>query len=264
MKQPKKSRTYVYIDGFNLYYSIRRSGCKWLDLRALAVNTLPADLDIHTIKYFTARVSGATDPDQPRRQQIYLNAITTIPGIKVFFGSFLPKNQMRPLVNVPIAERNIRIGAGMSIPAGNYVVDPLPSDNRAHTLPIGNFRHRKIGDKVDTPLADAVMADTYTMEEKGSDVNLAVHLVNDAWKKRFDVAVVISRDTDLVEPIRIVTKELGKKVCVVSPSDSQVPTPLRNVATFTRIVNRHILKTSVFPDQVKRSNGTIIDKPVEW
>jgi len=52
------------------------------------------------------------------------------------------------------------------------------------------------------------------MEEKGSDVNLACHLVNDAWAGRFDAAVVISNDTDLVEPIRIVTQELKKNVLI--------------------------------------------------
>ena len=43
------------------------------------------------------------------------------------------------------------------------------------------------------------------MEEKGSDVNLGAHLLNDAWKGLFDAAVVISNDTDLVTPIRMVT-----------------------------------------------------------
>ena len=59
------------------------------------------------------------------------------------------------------------------------------------------------------------------MEEKGSDVNLAVHLVNDAWKKSFDAAVVISNDTDLVTPIRMVSAEQGKPVFVVCPVASE-------------------------------------------
>jgi uncharacterized LabA/DUF88 family protein len=39
-------------------------------------------------------------------------------------------------------------------------------------------------------------------EEKGSDVNLAVHIINDAWSNHFDVALVLSQDTDLIEPLR--------------------------------------------------------------
>jgi hypothetical protein len=39
-------------------------------------------------------------------------------------------------------------------------------------------------------------------EEKGSDVNLATHLLHDAHMGRFDVAGVISNDSDLLEPIK--------------------------------------------------------------
>jgi len=53
-------------------------------------------------------------------------------------------------------------------------------------------------------------------EEKGTDVNIAAHLVHDAHEKQFEIAVVISNDSDLVEPIRIVTQELGFPVIIVS------------------------------------------------
>ncbi len=54
-------------------------------------------------------------------------------------------------------------------------------------------------------------------EEKGSDVNLATHLLHDAHMGRFDVAVVVSNDSDLLEPIRIVREQLGKKVGILNP-----------------------------------------------
>jgi hypothetical protein len=47
-------------------------------------------------------------------------------------------------------------------------------------------------------------------EEKGSDVNLAIHLLHDAHMGRFDVAVVVSNDSDLLEPIKIVREQLRK------------------------------------------------------
>ena len=67
------------------------------------------------------------------------------------------------------------------------------------------------------PIRDAVIAEFHTMEEKGSDVNLAAHLLNDAWKNRFEAAVVISNDTDLVVPIRMITEERKRPVYVVCP-----------------------------------------------
>lgn len=44
-------------------------------------------------------------------------------------------------------------------------------------------------------------------EEKGSDVNLAVHLINDYWLNEYDCAVVISNDSDLAEPLRLIKQK---------------------------------------------------------
>jgi hypothetical protein len=82
-------RISIYIDGFNLYYAIRESGCKWLNVKALVEAALPPNASaslINKIKYYTARVSGANDPDQPRRQHIYLNALHTVSEVEIFFG----------------------------------------------------------------------------------------------------------------------------------------------------------------------------------
>jgi uncharacterized LabA/DUF88 family protein len=54
-------------------------------------------------------------------------------------------------------------------------------------------------------------------EEKGSDANLASHLLPDAFKGSCEVAVVISNDSDLRVPIRIAEKELGIRVGVINP-----------------------------------------------
>ncbi len=57
------------------------------------------------------------------------------------------------------------------------------------------------------PFPDVIKV--WKTEEKGSDVNLGCHLVRDAFQGSYDAAAVLSNDTDLVEPIRIVTQELG-------------------------------------------------------
>lgn len=46
-------------------------------------------------------------------------------------------------------------------------------------------------------------------EEKGSDVNLATHLLHDGHNKEYEVAVLITNDSDLLEAIRIVRQELN-------------------------------------------------------
>jgi hypothetical protein len=97
-------------------------------------------------------------------------------------------------------------------------------------------------------------------EEKGSDVNLASWLLRDAFKGEFDVAVVVSNDTDLVEPIRMVTQEIGKPVGIVCPA-AQPARSLARVATFCRFVTTSRLAAAQFPDTIP---GTNIRKPDEW
>jgi uncharacterized LabA/DUF88 family protein len=97
-------------------------------------------------------------------------------------------------------------------------------------------------------------------EEKGSDVNLATWLVRDAFKDEFDVAVVVSNDTDLVEPIRIVATELGKPVGLICTGASPARS-LARVATFCRFVTPGRLAAAQFPDVIP---GTTIRKPERW
>jgi hypothetical protein len=46
---------------------------------------------VHT-KYFTSRVSGTPrDPDKPKRQNTYLEALQTLKDLDIFYGHYLPK-----------------------------------------------------------------------------------------------------------------------------------------------------------------------------
>ena len=54
-------------------------------------------------------------------------------------------------------------------------------------------------------------------EEKGSDVNLAVQLLNDAWMNRYDCAVVVSNDSDIAEALKLVKNQHNKKIGLVFP-----------------------------------------------
>ena len=107
---------------------------------------------------------------------------------------------------------------------------------------------------------NAVIAEFHTVEEKGSDVNLASHLLNDAWKGLFDAAVVISNDTDLVTPVQIVAAEQGKTVFIVSPH-GQVAFKLRQAASRVRHLRTNMLKAAQFPATIP---GTTISKPTGW
>ncbi|MCY4529312.1 MAG: NYN domain-containing protein [Chloroflexi bacterium] len=90
--------TNVYIDGFNIYYrALKDTPFRWLDLRKLAETLFPQDT-IHRVCYFTARLDARPgNPNQPRRQFIYLRALATLPGLDVHYGVFRSGIKRRPL-----------------------------------------------------------------------------------------------------------------------------------------------------------------------
>ena len=244
-----------------MYYgALRGTPFKWLNPVELSYRLLPAGHTIDRLYYFTARVSGVLDPGAPARQQIYLSALNTLPEVKIHYGSFLAKTNWRPLTNLPVANKRIDAPKPVTLPAGNHSVAGLRK-----TLPVGGFSidgaGKKKRRKVVRPLPDAIIAEVHTMEEKGSDVNLAAHLLNDAWKGVFDTAVVISNDTDLVTPIRMVTLERKKPVFVVCPGRWSIAPKLRNVASRVRHIRPAILKAAQFPEHIP---DTMILKPSEW
>ena len=255
-------RARVYIDGFNLYYgAVKGTSFKWLNLVRLSALLLPRTCVVDKVLYFTAHVSGVLDPGAPARQQTYLSALSTLPEVKVHFGSFLAKAVWRPLINLPVADRPINVPHPVSLPSGNHTV----SGPHRQTLPVGGYPkrgpRRKKQRKKSAPLRDAVVAEFHTMEEKGSDVNLAACLLNDAWKGSFDVAAVISNDTDLVTPIRMVTGEQDKPIYIVSPGPWQAAPKLREAASKVRHLRKAMLKKAQFPDTLP---GTTISKPSSW
>ena len=205
-------RTYVYIDGFNLYYGrLKRTKFKWLDLSRLPANLLPT-YDIQQIRYFTATVSPRpTNPDVHLRQQAYLTALSTLPNVSVHLGRFLQSTPLMPL---------------LSPPAGG--------PNHVRVL---------------------------KTEEKGSDVALASHLVADGCFGRYDLAVVLSNDSDLVPPIEIVRNELQLSVGVLNPHKN-TSHALRQAASFYRPVREGVVRASQFPDNIQLVDGRIISRPL--
>ena len=99
------------------------------------------------------------------------------------------------------------------------------------------------------------------MEEKGSDVNLAVHMVNDAWQNLFDCAVVVSNDSDLAEALRIVQQQCGKRVGLLTPEKRRVSKHLKRYSHFQRMIRRGNLAKAQLPSPIP---GTNLRKPKGW
>ena len=102
--------------------------------------------------------------------------------------------------------------------------------------------------------------------EKGSDVNLASYLLADGYQGDYEQALVISNDSDLALPIKMVRDDLKLPIGVTNPSVSdRFPTAkqLQDAATFLQRIFTRTLRTSQFPETLTDAHGTIT-KPPSW
>jgi hypothetical protein len=99
-------------------------------------------------------------------------------------------------------------------------------------------------------------------EEKGSDVNLATHLLVDGFRSTYACAVIVSNDSDLAEPIRVIRSELGVPVGVVNPHRASKRSRAID-ATFFRQVRPSALKRSQFAPVLEDAHGEF-RKPERW
>lgn len=99
-------------------------------------------------------------------------------------------------------------------------------------------------------------------EEKGSDVNHATYLMLDAFRRDFDQAIVVSNDSDLAEPIRIVHAEFGLPVGVFNPHKRRAH-EINKVARFMRNIHVTTVAASQFPATLTDAQGTF-SRPIGW
>ncbi len=99
-------------------------------------------------------------------------------------------------------------------------------------------------------------------EEKGSDVNIPTHLLVDGFEHDYDVAVIISNDSDLLLPIEVVRKKLKLRVGILNPQKNP-SWALKRASTFYNPIGTAMLRVSQFPSTLKDSHGTIT-KPAAW
>jgi hypothetical protein len=99
-------------------------------------------------------------------------------------------------------------------------------------------------------------------EEKGSDVNLATYLLADGFRNDYETAVVISNDSDLLEPMKLVRTELMKRVGILNPQRRPSQALLPHV-TFIKQTRSGVLGASQFPVSLTDAHGTF-HKPSGW
>ena len=134
----------------------------------------------------------------------------------------------------------------------------------------GDFRTRKVRAAVVSPPPATI--EVYKTDEKGSDVNLASHLLMDGFRGIYECAIVMSGDSDLVTPIRMVRDELKKPVGVLNPQRLSGPNcrPPRRSAGLPHAASFYQngvtwaqLQAAQFPSTLTDQLGTF-HKPTTW
>lgn len=104
----------------------------------------------------------------------------------------------------------------------------------------------------------------YKPSEKMTDVNIAVEMLADAFQNNFDVAILITADSDLIGPIKHIRTLYPDKQIIVAFPPSRFSYELKNIAHATFNIGRKKIAESVFPDDVKKSDGYILHRPTKW
>jgi NYN domain len=97
----------------------------------------------------------------------------------------------------------------------------------------------------------------------GSDVNLAVGLLNDAWLSRYECAVVVSNDGDLAGAMRLVKKQ-GKKLVVLAPGDPATRPHSVQLTKWSHKITSIPLAAIAGSQLPNPIPGTKIHKPKAW
>ncbi len=127
----------------------------------------------------------------------------------------------------------------------------------------GQFLTNAVAMPLEKPIpGNPAFARVIKTEEKGTDVNIATHLIFDAFDNDCDIAVLISNDSDLVPPIQALKERFGITVGVLNPHRNPSRL-LRENVDFYRPIRRGPLSASLFPDRITDANGPFT-KPPGW
>ena len=192
MKQEQQvKRVACFVDGLNLYHSLKENHQKWLDLVALTKRLSSGKSEfVSAVHYFSAYAKWL--PDSHKRHQEYVNALEAI-GVDVVLGHFKKK------------DKQCRV---------------CGSRWRAH-------------------------------EEKETDVNIALHMLDGAYEGNYDKAILITRDGDLAPVLRLIRRKFPNlEIEVVAPPHLRHSSDLIGLATSKKKIRVRQIEDCLLPRQV--------------
>lgn len=101
-------------------------------------------------------------------------------------------------------------------------------------------------------------------EEKMTDVNIASQLLTDAYEDRFDTALVISADSDLTTPIKLLRQRFPKKRIIVVFPPNRRSAELQKTANGMLVLGADKLRKNLLPEKIQSKSGFVLTRPAKW
>ena len=229
-------RTRVYIDGYNLYYGcLKGTPYKWLDLLAL--------FERHILPSST--IPGKISVLLPQ-------------AIKLFSAKILEKAAKAPdsvssQARYHTALRKMH-GERIELIEGYYSLIQSKARIVDATAP-----HKWPRD------CQEILV--WKLEEKQSDVNLALQAYHDALTGQVDHAVIVTNDTDIAPALELIRAHTSVTIGLVVPARPHLRAPNTELAKLAHWVRSHITDQELAASQLPR----VIDqgkkptvKPESW
>ena len=234
-------RTRIYIDGYNFYYGcLKGTPHKWLDLLPLFENhILPSAL--------------LKDGDGHIRQ----SALLPSPSIKFFTAKIIESvarstDSVSSQARYHTALRKLHDGR-IELIEGYYAV------NKMKVKVVDS-------DEPNRPPRECKEVQAWKVEEKQSDVNLALQVYHDAITGQIDHAVIVTNDTDIAPALAMIRAHTQVLMGVVVPTTDHTRPPNTDLVKLAHWTRRHINSSELAACQLPRvipgKRPTI--KPDSW
>lgn len=233
-------RTRIYIDGYNLYYGcLKGTHLKWLDLLALFEKSI--------LPSVTAMIDG------------HNIASDLQPAAIKFFTA-------------PILEQAAKASDSIQCQEQYHAALSKHQPGRVETIK-GYYSLTKARAKVIDPIdekkwpRDCLSTDIWKLEEKQTDVNLALHVVKDALLGEIEHVVIVTNDTDIAPALEMIRAHTKAAVGLVIPTTDHERAPNADLVKHAHWVRTHIteaeLKSAQLPRVIAGGRRPAI-KPDSW
>lgn len=234
-------RTRIYVDGYNLYYScLKGTDLKWLDL----------------LKLFEKEIFPSVT--LPNGQPLHQAAVLEPVAIKFFTALILEKAASAE--DSLICQEKYHAALNAHMPGRVKVIKGYYACSEARARAIDPNDRKK-------QPRDCAFVDVWKLEEKQSDVNLAIHALTDALTGEVDQVVIVTNDTDIAPAMEMIKQRTKVQIGLIIPTINQVRKVNADLAKFADWTRKDIkideLKASQLPRVIKKGNAAV-SKPVSW